>query len=50
MCKLPHSQGEVGFADGDFTETLTPPRINYEKFFYAGSVKWWWHQLVASRL
>lgn len=49
-CHLPRNQGEVGFANGEFTETLTPPRSDQEKFFYVGGVKWWWHQLVASRL
>ena len=48
-CHLPRNQGEVGFANGEFKETLTPPRIDQEKFFYVGGVKWWWHQLVSSR-
>lgn len=48
-CHLPHYQGEVGFANGEFKETLTPPRLAQEKFFCVGGVKWWWHQLVASR-
>jgi hypothetical protein len=49
-CNLPSNQGEVGFANGEFTEKLTPPRSNQENFFQVGGVKWWWHQLVASRL
>lgn len=49
-CKLPRGQGEVAFSDGEFHETLTPPRRNQAQFFYVGGVTWWWHQLVASRL
>ena len=49
-CQLPRGQGEVGFSDGEFTETLTPPRVAQERFFYVPGPRWWWHQLVARRL
>ena len=49
-CQLPRNEGEVGFSDGEFTETLTPPRSGRETFFYVGGIKWWWYQLVVSRI
>ena len=49
-CRLPRNQGEVGFSGGEFTETFTPPRLDQQKFFYVGGLKWWWHQLVATRV
>ena len=49
-CHLPHNQGEVGFVNGEFMETLTQPRVSQENFFYVKGATWWWHRLVASLL
>jgi hypothetical protein len=48
-CRLPRSQSEIGFTNGEFKETLTPPRLEQDKFFYIGGAEWWWHQFVGSR-
>ena len=49
-CHLPRGEGEVGFVNGEFTEALTPPRVDQERFFYVAGIRWWWCRVVANWL